>query len=157
MLICATLYTIVKFFRIMYRWSKAPHCDQGPCLASFQLLHYLSKKTYWWTKVRGWFHRFGWPLDVGQPELRSFTVYCQRGREVTGRSLGALVWQEDTKRCRLSWLTNSALVYEPKYGGRGGISGSQPKSTAVHRSPNKLWRSNSIFNPWRVTVQLGVC
>ncbi len=25
-------------------------------------------------------------------------------------------------------------------------SGSQPISTAVHRSPNKLWRSNSIFN-----------
>ncbi len=24
-----------------------------------------------------------------------------------------------TKRCRLSWLTNSALVYELKYGGRG--------------------------------------
>jgi hypothetical protein len=24
-----------------------------------------------------------------------------------------------TKKCRLSWLTNSALVYEPKSGGRG--------------------------------------
>ncbi len=24
-----------------------------------------------------------------------------------------------TKRCRLSWLTNSALVYEPKCGGGG--------------------------------------
>ncbi len=33
-------------------------------------------------------------------------------------------------------------------GGRGGVAGSQPMSTAVHRSgsPNKLWRSNSIFN-----------
>jgi hypothetical protein len=50
-----------------------------------------------------------------------------------------------TKRCRLSWLTNSAIVYEPKCGG-GGCGGSQPMSTAVHRSPNKLWRSNSIFN-----------
>jgi hypothetical protein len=27
--------------------------------------------------------------------------------------------QEVTKRCRLSWLTNSALVYEPKCRGRG--------------------------------------
>jgi hypothetical protein len=27
-----------------------------------------------------------------------------------------------TKRCRLSWLTNNALVYEPKCGGRGGGS-----------------------------------
>jgi hypothetical protein len=28
-----------------------------------------------------------------------------------------------TKRCRLSWLTNSALVYEPKCGGRGELRG----------------------------------
>jgi hypothetical protein len=26
-----------------------------------------------------------------------------------------------TKRCRLSWLTNSALVYEPKCGGVAGL------------------------------------
>ncbi len=37
-----------------------------------------------------------------------------------------------TKRCRLSLLTNSALVYESKRGGRGGVAGSQPMSTAVH-------------------------
>jgi hypothetical protein len=45
-------------------------------------------------------------------------------------------------------LTNSALVYEPKYGGRGGVAASQPMSTAVHWSQNKLWRFNSIFNLW---------
>ncbi len=33
-----------------------------------------------------------------------------------------------TKRCRLPWPTNSALVYEPKCGG-----GEWPMSTAVHR------------------------
>jgi hypothetical protein len=52
------------------------------------------------------------------------------------------------QRCRLSWLTNSALVYEPKWGegGKGGgVAGSQSMSIAVHRSPNKLWRSNSIL------------
>jgi hypothetical protein len=52
--------------------------------------------------------------------------------------------------CRPSWLTNSALVYEPKFGGGGGVAEYQPMSTAVvytlHSSPNKLWRSNSIFN-----------
>ena len=32
-------------------------------------------------------------------------------------------------QCRLSLLTNSALVYESK---GGGIAGSQPMSTAVH-------------------------
>jgi hypothetical protein len=31
--------------------------------------------------------------------------------------------QEVTKRCRLSWLTNSALVYESKCGGTGGSCG----------------------------------
>ncbi len=33
-----------------------------------------------------------------------------------------------------SRLTNSALVYEPKCGGRGGVAGSQPMSTAVYGS-----------------------
>ncbi len=50
-----------------------------------------------------------------------------------------------TKRCQLSWLTSSALVQEPKCGGRGGVAKSQPMST-VHGSLNKLSRSNSIFN-----------
>jgi hypothetical protein len=39
-----------------------------------------------------------------------------------------------------------ADLYEPKCGGwEGGVAGSQPMSTAIHRSPNKLWRSNSIW------------
>ncbi len=56
-----------------------------------------------------------------------------------------------TKRCRLSWLTNCTLVYEPKCWGRGGgelrgLTLSHVLNAALHRSPNKLWRSNSIFN-----------
>ncbi len=47
-----------------------------------------------------------------------------------------------TRRCRLAWLTNCAL--DPKCGG-GGVAGSQPMSIAVQRSPNKIWRSNSIL------------
>jgi hypothetical protein len=31
-------------------------------------------------------------------------------------------------------------------GETGGVAGSQPMSIAVHRSPNKLWRANSIFH-----------
>ncbi len=31
---------------------------------------------------------------------------------------------------------------------RGEVVGSQPMSTAVHRSPYKLWRSNSIYYLW---------
>ncbi len=52
-----------------------------------------------------------------------------------------------TKICRLSWLTKSTLVYEPKC---GGVAGYQSMSTAVHMEPkySKLRRSNSIFNIW---------
>jgi hypothetical protein len=56
------------------------------------------------------------------------------------RTISAI--QGVSKRCRLSWLTSSALVYKPKCGGWGWVAGSQPMSTAVHRSPNKLWISN---------------
>ncbi len=65
------------------------------------------------------------------------------------RRVGVQSIQGVTKRSRLSWLTNSALVYEPKCGGGGEavVAGSQPMrmSTAVHWSPHKLWRSNFIF------------
>jgi hypothetical protein len=40
--------------------------------------------------------------------------------------------------CRLSWLTNSALLFEPKCGGRregGGVAVFQSMSTAVHMDP----------------------
>jgi hypothetical protein len=57
-----------------------------------------------------------------------------------------------TKRCRLSLLTtNSALVVRVhKCGGREGVARSQPiEYSCAHHvtwSPNKLWRSTSIFN-----------
>ncbi len=39
--------------------------------------------------------------------------------------------------------------------GGGGFAGSQPMSTAVqHRSPIKLWRSNSIFNLFNISYLL---
>jgi hypothetical protein len=50
---------------------------------------------------------------------------------------------------------------KPRCGGRGGVAMSQPMSTAVHRSRNKIWRSNSIFNicsfplPWGGTTWTG--
>ncbi len=51
------------------------------------------------------------------------------------------------KMSSISWLTYGSLVYEPNAGG-GRVAGSQPMGKAVqlHRSPNKLWRSDSIFN-----------
>jgi len=42
----------------------------------------------------------------------------------TGETVRHLFQQEGvTKRCRLSWLTNSALVYEPLGGGGGLVRG----------------------------------
>jgi len=38
------------------------------------------------------------------------------------RATGEDSSQGITKRCRLSWLTNSALVYEPEFGG-GALRG----------------------------------
>ncbi len=63
-----------------------------------------------------------------------------------------------TKRCRLSLLTNSALVYESRCG-EGGLWGlSQWVCTALAHHvtwrPNKLWRSTSTFTLWHEqTVQ----
>ncbi len=41
-----------------------------------------------------------------------------------------------TKRCRLSWLVNSALVYEPKCGGGGasGVRGVSHEYSCAHGS-----------------------
>jgi hypothetical protein len=59
-----------------------------------------------------------------------------------------------TKRCRLSWMTNRAL--SPNAGGRGEFQGLSLMSTAVQRSPNKLWISNSIFNLWVLLMRSTV-
>ncbi len=83
---------------------------------------------------------------------------CWLGRKVV--SAQSLIWyfqkpesgphthtkQGVTKRCRLSWLTNSALVYEPKCGGRGSCGVSANEIQLCTWGPNKLWRSNFIFN-----------
>jgi hypothetical protein len=58
-----------------------------------------------------------------------------------------------TKRCRLSLLTNSALLIRVQMRGEGGSCGvSANEHSCAHHvtwSPNKLWRSTSIFNLWR--------
>jgi hypothetical protein len=66
-----------------------------------------------------------------QKELRRASRgEIHRGVEDENNTLGPGV----TKRCRLSWLTYSALVYESKCWGRG-VAGFQPMSTAVHMEP----------------------
>ncbi len=82
----------------------------------------------------------------------SNTLLCspKRGEKYT---FVFTVPQGVTKRCRLSLLTNSALVHEPKCGGMGGggrgVKVSANEFRCAHHvtwSPHKLWRSTSIFN-----------
>jgi hypothetical protein len=56
-----------------------------------------------------------------------------RGGVFRGGVLLYLIAGEVIKTCRLSWLTNGALVYMSPNAG-GGIAGSQPMST-VHMEP----------------------
>jgi hypothetical protein len=91
--------------------------------------------------------------------LQSYGVLL-KSREMTGRTQTLAWWLGiDDKRERrqktrglqrdvvyLGWPI--APSYMSTDAREGGVVGSQPISTAVHRSPNKLWRSNSIFNLW---------
>ncbi len=54
-------------------------------------------------------------------------------RDVGGSLLASCggTFRYSKSRCRLSWLTNSVLVYEPKCGGSGGVAGSQSMSTSA--------------------------
>jgi hypothetical protein len=64
-------------------------------------------------------------LDVGYTSVRVDITFAIHGSVICGLP----IWiyepsnQGVTKRCCLSWLTNSALVYEPKRGGRGELQG----------------------------------
>ncbi len=76
--------------------------------------------------------------------LKGWLVYV----DSLSNSLFAHRNQGITKRCHLSWLTNSALICEPKCGG-GGSRGLSHWVQLCTWSPKKLWRSNSIFSLFR--------
>ncbi len=80
----------------------------------------------------------------------TFPAQPMTGNPISSRTPPSLPIQQGvTKRRRLSWLTNSAIVYEPKCGvggGGGSCRVSVNEYSCTQESPNKLWRSNSIFN-----------
>jgi hypothetical protein len=66
-----------------------------------------------------------------------FTISVRETNERIGLQQGV------TRRCRLSLLTNSAVVYESNCGGMGGSGVSANEYSCAHHvtwSPNKLWR-----------------
>ncbi len=77
-----------------------------------------------------------------------FTASYSKSNTSSSRLCTCRVYPGGNKEVSSIQLTNSALVYEPKCGGRGRVAWSQPMSTALYRSPNQLWRSNSILNLW---------
>ncbi len=72
---------------------------------------------------------WAWPRVA--PSIQSHPLLCNATK------ITDCYWSEESflSLRLLSWLTNSALAYEPKCGGRGGVAESQPMSTDVHRSP----------------------
>ncbi len=84
----------------------------------------------WDTQRRMRLNRGGWPkIKMG---LKDIGLYWS----LTPHTLLAILrTQRVTKRCRLSLLTNSALVIRVQMRGEGvscGLAGSQPMSAAVH-------------------------
>jgi hypothetical protein len=70
---------------------------------------------------------------LGEQKIRSKTKKIYNKQKKPNKSIHVFhEGQGVTKRCRLSLLTNSALVYGSQCGGMGGLAGSQPMSTAVH-------------------------
>jgi hypothetical protein len=55
-------------------------------------------------------------------------------------------------------LTNSTLVYEPKCGERGGVAGSQPMSTAIHRNQMNFGNLNPYltYNLYPIPFQIYI-
>jgi hypothetical protein len=69
------------------------------------------------------FYFFRGPFDTPESESGfNFLFYCSSIR-IRKKNHREKLWNTAgvTKRCRLSWLTNSTLVYEPKCGGGGGL------------------------------------
>ncbi len=71
----------------------------------------------------------GWNGGPSSDEGTDNLVFCVNYNPST---------QGVTKRCRLSWLNNSAFVYEPKCGGGGGCGVPANEYSCAHRAQINL-------------------
>jgi hypothetical protein len=62
-------------------------------------------------------------------------------------------WRSGGHKEMSSILAPSYMSPNAGGGGGVGVAGTQPMSTAVHRSPNKLWRFNSILKLWWLSIK----
>ncbi len=153
-------------------WSSHQHIlltltRRRPCLYSIK---YIIKLYFFHTELRTIVHLFHTALHLLHTELLYILsllsyIRTQRGEEqhpladeevggpvpTTAKKAWHSVYSRGLQRdvVYLGWPI-APLVFGPKCGGGGGggVARSQPMTTAVHRSPNKLWRSNCIFNLW---------
>ncbi len=73
------------------------------------------------------------PGHQHRPQVKHFNIVSGPDPDWVRILLSQWVWIRGVKkRCRLSLLTNSALVIQVQSGGRGWVAWSQPMSTAVH-------------------------
>ncbi len=118
----------------------------------------------WWSFKERWQYQDRWWFPTYHYHASTFVQrtfgenqrLCRR-RICTSHFIGWWVSGSSSSRLQrdvvyLCWPIVPSYI-SPHVWGRGGVGGSQPMSTAVIRSPNKLWRSNSIFNLWEV----GLC
>jgi hypothetical protein len=89
------------------------------------------------------------PVDGPLNDYKLTSVVTSLQQEQKTRKGKGVTQRGVTKKCRLSLLTNGALVYEPKCGGGGGF-----RRQLYTWSPYKLWRSNSISNLWGRHISL---
>ncbi len=76
----------------------------------------------------------GWSCEAGSLKMNTALEYSTR------------VVQEGGRRCQKSTLNDLVHLTSLRIPLMNPPAESQPMSTAVHRSPNKLWRSNSYLN-----------
>jgi hypothetical protein len=71
-------------------------------------------------------------MMLSEPQTSSGQMARQLSTSSTGSCQFQVGWSSSGDYKEMSFIlagTYSALVYEPKYGGRGGVAGSQPMST----------------------------
>jgi hypothetical protein len=80
-----------------------------------------------------------------EPPLLAQENYHHAASPVQALQTTSLSTGGHKEKSSISWLNNSALVYEPECGGMGdGVSSNGVQ--LFTRSLNKLWRSSPLFN-----------
>jgi hypothetical protein len=97
------------------------HIAEIACIVLYMICH-VKVITLIWPPIAG--------LSRTEDIMRSYMLLGTLNLHITDTINKNMYCQGVTKRCRLSWLTNTAIVYEPKCGERGRVTGSQPMSTA---------------------------